>query len=567
MSETVYFSSPDESQIDKGVWASYNEGLSLIHGIGMRAVPDDFGTFMGLRIYIPEKPSDVPGISIPSNFIVQKDIASVESFYQLAGEFYDAWNEGLIGKDTFDLWKPLFEAVPDPSRTKLHSLVRKQLSLKESKLQQSAEPIPRGVAPYPSQAIGKPGITRAYVPEAEWFSEAVRALAPEDIVTLLPPADLKLFMLSLGRVCTGASGTVWVGNKEPWIHTFRQALAIVGSPGVGKTTFMDMVTDTLKTLGYRVSFFQSLNAQFGLDRILRSDLATQDDLDDKVFKGLLSSGIAKSIVTGGGLQTERKFQEARDSNSYTALIALANDFNAHWSWGMDSGALARWKILKTFTSDDLQGSGDEEDRRPFKHIPRLAEKVGTTTEGLIMWLLRMSVDYFVDLVKTGELEHVSKTLSAQLQNKFPVDLPEAYASLSAWFHLMDGGTARSITSGSKLMSQMNGASTIARIALLQQNHGERIRLHYEANPRTDHPFRALQHWTHDSLQALSVFDALKNDADWMLAWNKLSEILLTNEGYRVSGSGRNLFNAYRQEEIDNKFPWLQELQDHIGYFD
>jgi len=255
-------------------------------------------------------------------------------------------------------------------------------------------------------------ISSRFVPKREWFAPAVQEVDPLGLLDLLPEAEAKAVMLTLGRACVGPDGDLLAksvyagtdGGKTYWDtqlnqleHTFRTFSILVGDPGLGKSTmFGDYILPVMRKFGFRVAALSQELGTFSSAGVVDSDLVFLDDLAAKGVEALINSADIKSMVTGGTIAVNEKFEKIRAANPRPAFLALTNQIPPYvWS-NADPGVLARFHQLSTRTTRELVGKGF--DNRPMFSWEATANKLGCKKETLAAWLLRCSVDYFLETI-------------------------------------------------------------------------------------------------------------------------------------------------------------------------
>jgi len=113
--------------------------------------------------------------------------------------------------------------------------------------------MPENWTPVPVSLCGEFSSTR-FVPPAEWFPAQVRQVSPLELLNLLPEAEAKTVLLTLGRACVGANGEKLGETLEEVKHTFRTFPFVISDPGMGKSTlFGNYILGAMKQLGFSVS--------------------------------------------------------------------------------------------------------------------------------------------------------------------------------------------------------------------------------------------------------------------------------------------------------------------------
>lgn len=172
--------------------------------------------------------------------------------------------------------------------------------------------------------------------------------------------------------------------------------------GTGKSTLMNGFSRAISRCGYKVKTFRSVNDRFGGSDYITADLAIKDDMVTKSLKNLLSSEEAKTLITGGEIVAEEKFMKAEQLRPKCVILANSNHWSHNFSYEIDSGISARFKILSTYRMYEIFNTSKGVDRRPYSHLPKLAKSLGVDQEALYLWALRIAADKFWSLIKDSQ---------------------------------------------------------------------------------------------------------------------------------------------------------------------
>lgn len=265
------------------------------------------------------------------------------------------------------------------------------------------------------------------IPPVDWFTPDLRDLSPQEIVPIFAPAEMDVFMLLIGRALLGPSGTVPVGYSDPIKHTSRIAGVIKGTPGSGKSELLSLIRDTVRSYGYVVRMFESLDAQFGLGEAAIADFAMRDDTAASDFLKLSASSNFKSFVTSMPIKAEKKFKDAVVMKPRGVIIVAMNDWDVNSSYGTDSGNRSRLRILETLTpsqrDQQLENIHDGHVWKgltaltPNAVVTHLASKLNVSPEAVMGRFFRHCLDRFVQAIPN--LEEIDKRLSCQLTTTIP----------------------------------------------------------------------------------------------------------------------------------------------------
>ena len=177
------------------------------------------------------------------------------------------------------------------------------------------------------------------LPLHHWFPENLQDIDPDSLMPLLPPAERRQLKLMLGRVMVGANKTVALEGTVH--HTFRSYGIIISEQGLGKSTFIDYIQDTLKALGYTTTQVAQSDTRFGWGVAATADLALVDDLVADTQKRLAQSVQIKSMVSNNMVRVEEKGMPAYDVRATSVIIGCSNKFDYSIYIGMDGGSIDR----------------------------------------------------------------------------------------------------------------------------------------------------------------------------------------------------------------------------------
>ena len=431
-------SNKTESKITRSATQEYFDTVEQIrnkNGINLVLdpfAPEEFGFH---RIYLSKPPVQEKGITYPEDFRWWREI-SREELPEVESKYFE------ITKTTSDspypeTLHPIFNIdLPPKPKERLKILIRRILKL-ESRVEMT-----RGICiiPDPDDVFYEEYITsyelpKAFLPSKEMFSKSLQELKIEDILTILGPWEQKIYALTIGRALVGRDSTVHERTRREISHTWRTAPIITGMPGIGKSTITKKLIDAIKTTGYKVAEFSSLNKQFGIADIITADLAYADDMNDDTFKKYIDSPVIKSAITGAPLRTEKKFLDEVTTVPNAAFISNINDFNINATYGTDDGVLDRLKILNCRVPTEfdevktvLTGiSKDSPNLHPVPHIKWLCKKLDCSQNALMLRFARLCVDLFLE---EHDKDTLDKTIN-QATTKLDIQLHKHYDKVIA----------------------------------------------------------------------------------------------------------------------------------------
>lgn len=414
--------------------ADYNysptyEYFKAVEGIrketGLNLVLDPFAgeEFAFHRLFLGKPPVPEKGITYPSDFKWWKQI-SREELPEVEGKFMEV--VAVTGDDKCpDSLLPIF-CIDLPARVdnRLKILIKRILKLDPTSEQfRGICIIPDEDSPYYEEYITSPELPKAFLPSNSMFSPALRDLKIEDVLTILGPQEQIIYALTVGRALVGRDSSIHEKTKLKVEHTWRTAPIITGMPGIGKSTITKMLIDAIKTCGYNVAEFSSLNKQFGIADIITADLAYADDMNDDAFKNYIQSPVIKSSITGAPLRTEKKFLDEVVTMPRAAFISNINDFNINATYGTDDGVLDRLKILNCRMPTEfdevkhtLSGvSQHSPDLHPVPHLKWLCYKFDCSANALMLRFARICADMFIEHMEAGTLNNVVNDATSKLE--------------------------------------------------------------------------------------------------------------------------------------------------------
>lgn len=416
----------------------YQDGIDLFKSRNIRLELCPEGTHVLHKVWIPDKPRSVVGISYPDAFQPWREIHSMEDFFLIESVLATGSSE------VKDFWQPLVHPKAGDSDLKSFSEVK----LKMKEVQEKRELYedlnyehtfdPTGQLTGNKEALNP----RIWVPDRSWFDPVLHQVKFEDVFTIFPKAERELLKLLIGRIGVGRSGHIPPGFSNPVKHTARMAAVIIGvDAGLGKSTIFSKLIAAISTTGFTSHTFRSSDAQFGLAKAAKCDLAYKDDTAMASLKKLLASENTKILVTNGKLETEEKFSHSKETNPKCVLLINSNDWKPEFAYDLDPGIIDRIKLLATHKEVEVlrrinvkvnplcEGSPD---LRPYQHIPWLAEKLGVSEEALFLWCLRLCTDHFWEIINDytnptkNRLQEEVRKWTTRLRIKFKADMSKSF---------------------------------------------------------------------------------------------------------------------------------------------
>jgi hypothetical protein len=401
----------------RGYWEGHyhlNKHYSDVGGI--HTYYDGSGIFCGLHIGIETKFPEVKGVNTPEDFKVIKALKFID--YKLC--------EGVLTmpmEKVRDFWLPIL------SGDGKHSLFATSLKMLD---------IPR------AKTISIDGQTAwAGIPKLDWFSPELQALDPMDLLAILPEAEAKALMLHLGKMTTGYSIVAEGVKKSPVIecelsYSHRMLPILLGMPGIGKSTFLEMVALGIGKAGYSADVLGQCLNQFAWNGVINNNFMYVDDLTGQTMRAMLSSANLKSVVSNGKISTQKKGVDEVNAHSKCSMIMACNEIFLPKSDNLDAGVLNRMYVLQTRTEMQMNALSKKKGtnmltREYWEHLSR---ELNVDTEALVLLLLRKSLDIFLDGIdvkknddgiweqgkERGKIIELLKSHRADFQYKLPVEM-------------------------------------------------------------------------------------------------------------------------------------------------
>lgn len=420
----------------------YEAGLSALASFGFSATRSPTGTHCGHEVRVLSNPEPIQGIRYPAGFNVWRLLSTQAEERALYAAIM--YHEGLDDA-TKEFWQP-FVVNNERKYSDFQGWVDRMTAVDgNAVIEGSHKPFNLGISFSPAKLSSRDR-PRAWVPERSWFSPAMQNVRFEDVFTLWPPAEQRMLKLLIGRTVVGRSYHIPVGCEKPIEHTMRSIGIIVGEdPGMGKSTTFRALLRAMTQIGYRYANFRSMDDNFNLAGVVSRDLIYKDDLTPKSLEELLKSENAKIIASEGQIRTAEKFQNASDVWSNCVIFANSNSIDPHSSYNIDPGMADRVKLLSTYRKIELAKirldgvSEDSPDLRPFLHLDWLSKKLGVSIDALMIWCVRLSADFFLELIESEDrvaLENEVRRTSARLRMSFDKDATKQVLTTAIFSDIM-----------------------------------------------------------------------------------------------------------------------------------
>lgn len=398
----------------------YSQGLTLLSTAGYTLELQEGGDHCNFTILKPLEPPDIKGIECPHTFKPLQEIYAEEDLQRID----DLFKPSSCSQKLRDFWTPLFR--PKTGDSELFAFtVRKLKMIKSREKRTFEEPVRFRHSFDPAGRINGKSCNnpKVWVPDREWFHPALQQVKLEDVFSIFPEAEIQILKLLLGRIGVGRSGHIPEGwSKDEVVkHTARMAAVIVGKdPGLGKSTLFNGMISAFSKCGFTTQTFRSTEEKFGMKPVALSDIAYKDDTSLATLKKFLSSEETKTIITNGRFQVEDKFMQAEQVNPKTVFLVNANDWNNKFAYDLDPGIRDRIKLVSTLREVEVEKKKDwisgtvsegSPDLRPRSHLPYLAKKLDVSEDALYLWCLRLSTDYFWEVINDNSDPSVNRLQS------------------------------------------------------------------------------------------------------------------------------------------------------------
>lgn len=268
------------------------------------------------------------------------------------------------------------------------------------------------------------------VPPLEWFSDDLQRYDTRELLTVFPDAEAEIFMLTMGKMLAGSSGTKTIeGTLE---YFFRGLIHLIDPQGgIGKSWLLSQISNTLGTLGYTTGVIDPRMREFSHINWVGKDFTMLDDANVRNLQSVLLNGVMKSAATNAdSIFAEAKGVQGQNVKVNTTVFIASNCSNIYTLYEkMDTAQMSRHIPVQLFTQKELElvhGNGWEQFRLP-EYWGNEAKRLGVKIETLFMLFFRQCLDKFLEvtgyslergvMVRTKEsrLEKVMKELRSQLR--------------------------------------------------------------------------------------------------------------------------------------------------------
>jgi hypothetical protein len=377
----------------------YAEGIRVLSSLGYTFIPHSNPDCVGHRVYVDttftlnsKDGKTITDVNPPKNFKWRKRISLGDDLPLLSNAYCAIRSQ--CGKSVGDFWKPMVELGGD-KRKAIFNLASLFLDAEKFNSRQKSDNLI-------SLTGGDGGLY--VVPQKSWFDLRFDSISIDDLLYLFPSAESKMLQYIIGRIFVGRGGTKSVEGIVVE-HKARYMGIITGEPRLGKSTFLDAISEAIQSLGFETTTISESSGRFGWAEIASSHFTFIDDLTKETQRRIISSGKIKQIVSNNVLKTENKGESAVNTQSQTVIIASSNSFNLRDFYNADSGIQDRIKILEIKTKAELCKDKSlpyqVDETCPFnlhRHWQFIADKYNVSYESLIYWLIYLCVQEFLSVV-------------------------------------------------------------------------------------------------------------------------------------------------------------------------
>ena len=276
------------------------------------------------------------------------------------------------------------------------------------------------------------------VPMLEWFPEQLLELDPKELLSIFENAEANTLMLHIGKMAAGAPVCIQNGEKrgsrlvenvvadnytgdQHNFLDFKYRVGVVshGEAEVGKSTLWEtFVLPAFEKIGYTKSLMALSNNQFNKHGAL-SDIWFNGDLTSESSVNLQKDSVIKSCISNEWFPLEGKGVDAVDARARATVLVVANHVRFPKIKDLDDGIISRLHFLETKTKNQLR-FGKENATDTWTVWNKLRDKYQVSTEVLALYLIRKSLNYFLESIGytwNENLQAFEKDESANKLNK------------------------------------------------------------------------------------------------------------------------------------------------------
>ena len=233
------------------------------------------------------------------------------------------------------------------------------------------------------------------------------------LLSWLPESERNILALSVGRLFSL--------KKGHW----RTVPVISGRAGLGKSTFINKLSQKLNDLGFETPAIQPNLNRFSLSvKLAQSHLLIADDTTTADIKKLTENSQFKSLITGFETSIEEKYKQPISIVPNCVLFFLGNGIKPSDLIGADTGILDRLTILEC--DPNFTGSTDG-------LLSDLSQETGHSEDYLMSCLIEECVGYY-DSIKDMELtmNNLKENLIAGCTGQALIEAASAFTYLQYW---------------------------------------------------------------------------------------------------------------------------------------
>jgi hypothetical protein len=282
-----------------------------------------------------------------------------------------------------------------------------------------------------------------WVPSLDWFDPKLSGITDEQLLPLLSESEREVFMTMLGRALLGKKGTLL--NTKQGMSQQQQLWRLysiwegrVG--GLGRSTTMGYLVEGFRYLGYSADAMDDPTGRFSQGKSCALDFGYLDDLSDDGTINVMSSGIFKTLTSGGTLKVEEKGQPSYTATAQGVFCICTNKIDPARLSGLDAGNLSRAAAMRNRTGRDQESKKFAETYGYPVNVDRgyyhLAQTYEIDIQTLTLLLLARSADKFreyagkTDLSMVDHLNQLRKGFRLDIDQDFCLGVLQSYAELT-----------------------------------------------------------------------------------------------------------------------------------------
>lgn len=390
-----------ESGIDYDLTTAdvYNDLIKGMLKRGIKAVAVPGGEWAGFEMYVNSK-FDVPGLTPSPDFRYWKTLHTTndEDILLVQRAITDVASECSEGKPKAiqHRWLSFVEALTAFQRDEQTALY------KVSRGRQTTQP-------YRTRTFNGTSGHYVVVPPKSWYPDNVQAVDARSLLTLLPDAEARMFMLNMGRVVVGWSNQMSAEGRI--YHEYRYFVGMIGGANLGKTTLVEKyLKPAVVKMGLKTSVWNiGKDNKFGWAKRACADWYTLPDVITANTINVITDPQQKILSAGEPLTTEEKCQGdvIIDRPAAGGFVFMANAVDSPKLQLLDDdGITDRFKCLLCKERVELQNEYgialEFDDPTALEGMvgiywEKLAKKLGTSVEVLALWFMTCCAELFLSV--------------------------------------------------------------------------------------------------------------------------------------------------------------------------